>query len=286
LFALTFALTSSIGVILAKKVMQNVNEKMFLLISSFFSIPLLFLLILVFYQIPKIDLVFILSLLVSSGIGVVAALLAYKAIKESEISLVNPISAFNPVFTSIISFFTLKEVIGPKGAVGILLIVIGAYLLQASKLKEGVLAPIKALVGHKGIQMSFLAYFLWSITPIFEKTAIFHTSPSVPPFASLVGGIMVVPVYLFLIRKEVKSMFRQIRVNFKALLLIGILGAVGQASAFMAFSLTNLGFATAIFKLSMVFTVIFGWLFFKEKDIKNRLLGSLVMLLGAALLVV
>ncbi|MFC1626004.1 EamA family transporter [Patescibacteria group bacterium] len=241
--------------------------------------------ILTFYQIPKIDSIFILSLLVSSSLSVVAALLAYKAIKESDISLVNPISAFNPVFTSLVSFFTLKEVIGVKGALGILFIVVGAYLLQISKFKKGVLEPFKALIVHKGVQMSFLAYFIWSITPIFEKTAILHTTPGVPPFASLIGGLIAIPVYLILVRKEIKSIPFQIKVNFKTLLLIGAVGAVGQTCAYMAFSLTNLGFATAIFKLSMVFTVILGWIFFKEKDIKQRLLGSLVMLIGVTLLI-
>lgn len=53
----------------------------------------------------------------------------------------------------------------------------------------------------------------------------------------------------------------------------------------MAFSLTKLGYATAIFTLSMPFTVILGWLFFKEKDIKARFLGSVVMLIGVILLV-
>lgn len=57
--------------------------------------------------------------------------------------------------------------------------------------------------------MSFLAYFLWSVTPIFEKTAIKHTSPSVPPFASLIGGVIVIPVYLFLVRKKAKTILKK-----------------------------------------------------------------------------
>jgi len=284
-FAITFALTSSLGTILSKKVMQGINERMFLLISSFFTLPLTFLIILIFYQIPEVDLIFLISLLVSTAIGVVAALLVYKAIRESEISLISPISAFNPVFTSVISFIVLREIIGIKGVAGILLIVFGAYLLQISKFKEGILKPIQSLFTHKGVQMSLAAYFIWSITPVFEKTAIHHTNPNVPPFASLVGGLMAIPIYTLIVRKDIKKVFKGVKDNFKTFLIIGLLGAIGQTVAFMAFSLTNLGYATAVFKLSMIFTVIFGWLFFKEQNIKERLLGSLVMLLGVILLV-
>jgi len=284
-YALGFALSSSLGTILSKKILQKTNEKDLLLISSIFRTPLLFLLILTFYQIPKVDLTFLLSLIFSSGIGVWAAILAYRAIKDSDVSLVGPIAAFNPVFTSIVSFLILGEVIGIKGLLGIFLIVLGAYTLQVSELKEGVLKPFMALIKNKAVRMTLFAYFIWAITPIFEKIAIRHTSPNNPPFASLIGGIITIPIYIFLVRKDLKKIPLQITINFRDFLLLGALGAVGQFIAFMAINLASLGFVTAVFKLSIIFNVVLGWMFFGEKNIKERLLGSVVMLGGVILLI-
>ena len=156
---------------------------------------------------------------------------------------------------------------------------------KLSKSKKGIFGPIKALAKHRGVQLSLLAYLLWAISPTFEKTAIFHTVPQVPPFAPLVGMIGAIVIYTPLVAKLSKKPVVILKRYLKLFVLSGFIGGIGMAAAFIAFSLANLGFVTAVFKLSMIFTVILGWLFFKEKDIKDRLLGSAVMLAGVILLV-
>lgn len=284
-YALSFAIISSINRVLAKKVMRDTGEYLYLFVTNILSIIVLLGIILTFYSIPKVDSIFFISLLISSVFGVVGAVLAYRAIKISEISLVSPIAAFNPIFTAMISYVLLGELISKRGGVGMLFVVLGAYLLQASKVNNGILAPIRSLTSHKGVQMSLFAYLMWAITPIFEKTAISHTSPSVPPFASMIGSIYAVQYYAYKSIKSTVNIKLMFLKNITPFLTVGILGGVGQAVAFTAFSLTNLAYATAVFKLDMVFIVIMGYLFFGEKDIKDRLLGVLVMLLGVSLIV-
>lgn len=284
-FALSFALITSISVVIAKKVMSEMNEYLYLWITGIFTIPFLLFLIIIFFQIPKFDNIFLINTLASITINIFASILAYKAIRISEISLISPISAFNPVFTAVISYVTLGEQIGVRGGVGIMLICLGAYLLQLSKSSKGILKPIEALFTNKGVQFSLIAYFLWAIAPTFQKIAILHTTPQVPPFTSLVGLVGTTFAYTFLFNKFPKNSVKLTKKYVKLLLIIGILAAVGQVAAMIAFSLTQLGFATAIFKLSIIFSVILGWLFFKEHDIKERLLGSLTMLIGVILLI-
>lgn len=227
---------------------------------------------------------FYLSLLVSATIGFFAVILAYKAIRTSELSLVSPLSAFNPVFTAIIALLFLNESISSKGWIGIFLIVLGAYLTKLGDLRAGIFQPFKSLLSHRGVQMSLAAYFIWAITPIFEKNAILHTNPSVPPFASMFGFVIITIMLLPFVYKKSKNVVKNVRRHLKLFVLIAVVQGIGQSAAFMAFSLTNLGYATAVFKLSMVFTVILGWLIFKEKDLKQRVLGSAVMLSGVILL--
>lgn len=285
LYALTFAVASSFAAIIAKRGMRSLNEYQYLWLSGLFTIPFLLLIILYFYQIPSVDNVYILAVSGSIFLDIFAAIFAYRAIKIAEVSLVAPMAAFNPVFTALISWFVLHEVIQGKGILGILLICIGAYLLQVSKLNKDWLGPIKTLLNNQAVRLSLLAYFIWAVTPIFQKIAIAHTDPQVPPFVSLTGLVVTNIVFGIIAFKKTPLHFGQVREIMPLLLIVGVLAGVGQAAAFMAFSLTNLGYATAIFKLSMVFTVILGWLFFKEKNIKDRLLGSLVMLFGVYLLI-
>lgn len=283
-FALTFALVTSISVIVAKRVLKEIDEYIFLWLSAIFTVPFLFLITIFFYEIPKVDLTFFIAVGTSTVIGLLAAIFAYRAIKISDVSLISPISSFNPVFTTVLAFLFLGEKVGIKGVVGILAVVSGAYVMQISELKKGVLTPLRVLFTNRAVQLSLVAYFIWALTPLLEKTAIIHTSPNVPPFVALTSFVLGSFLYIPIVLKFSRSPRDVVKKYMRWFVLIGVLGGIGQASAFIAFSLTNLGFATAIFKLSMIFTVLFGWLFFREVNIRDRLLGSLLMLLGVFLL--
>lgn len=285
-YALVFALTTSFSVLIAKRIMRDVDEYLYLALSSLFALPFLFLIVIYFYQIPQVDEIFIRSIIISSGIGVLGAIFAYRAIRISDVSLVSPISAFNPVFTAIVSFLILKEFLSSKDIMGILLVCAGAYLLELSRVRKSLFSPVRALVSHKGVQLSFIAYFIWAITPIFEKTAIMHTTPQVPPFVSLVGFSISSIIFSSLAKARSKIKFTDIKGFIPVFLAIGFLGGLGQTTAMLAFSVGSLGLVTSIFKLSIIFTTILGWVLFKEQNIKNRLLGSSVMILGVIFLVV
>ena len=285
-YALAFAVISSFSIIIAKKVMKDVDQYAYLLLVSIFTFPFLFLSSLAFYGIPRLDPGFWMPTITGTAISVLASLLVYKAIRESEISLVNPISSFNPVFTTIVSFIFLGEKLKFTDTLGILLIVLGAYFLQLSKSKEGLFAPFTALVNHKGVRLAIVAYLLWSITPAFEKTAILYTSPQNPPFAAFIGKTVAILLLVPVAWKKSITPIRKALVSWKWILLDGILGGLGISAAFIAYSLSPLGIATAVFKLSVIIVPVLGWLFFKEKGIKERLAGSFVMLLGVIFLVV
>lgn len=282
--ALTFALITSVAVIIAKRVMRETGEYLYLWLTTLFTLPFLFFIVIYFYQIPQVDKTFFLAISASLTLDVFAAIFAYRAIKISEISLIAPIAAFNPVFTAIVSSITLGEIIGIKSVAGISLICIGAYLLQISKRERGWLAPFKSLLTNKGVQLSLVAYFLWAITPVFQKTAILHTTPQVPPFVSLAGIVGMAVIFAPIAAKFSTKPVFFVKRYLKLFVILGILGSVGSAAAFIAFSQAQLGLVTAVFKLSIIFTVILGWIFFKERNIKDRLLGSSVMLTGVVLL--
>jgi len=245
----------------------------------------MFILILLQGGIPKILPYFYPLMLTSSLLDVVAGIVSMNAIRISSISLISPISSFNPVFTTLIAAFAIGEIPSPTKMLGIIVIVIGAYLLNVTDIRGGVLTPFKKLITNRGVQLFFLANLLWGITPIFQKQAIFQTVPTMPVFPSFFGGILVsIFIAPFAVRR-LKNSFLPIQRNVWWFLLLGLLGAIAQWAAFTAFSQTNVGYATAIFKLSTLFTILWGAIFFREERIKERFLGGGVMVLGTILIV-
>lgn len=76
----------------------------------------------------------------------------------------------------------------------------------------------------------------------------------------------------------------QIPNNLRALIPIGLLSGTGLVCQMTAVSLTLVAYVISIKRISAIFGVIFGYLIFKEKGIKERLLGAIIMVLGVAII--
>lgn len=285
LLALFFAFWTSISISIAKRILKNVSPPL-MAATVIFSTPLLFAIVLGTTGIPKVDGIFWFGVLMSALLNVFAGTFSFTAIKNAPISLIMPMSSFNPVFTTIFATFTLHEIPSLMQALGIIVIVIGSYLLNVADIKYSLWRPFKILFSNRYVLLFLVANIIWAITPVFEKTAINHTNPSSPPLVAATGGVFLALFLTPIILKTVRSPGREIRKNIGLFLILGPLSSLGYWAAFTAFSLANLGYVTAIFKLSVLFAILWGWLFFKEERIKERLLGGGAMLGGTVLLVI
>lgn len=283
-YSLFFALLSSIGISITKKLTSRMNLFLLILAQGIFLSPFMLPIILLSGGIPHPFPSFYSLIFIAAILDFFAAIFSMYAIKVSPVSLISPISSFNPVFTTIIAFLTLHEILSPTKILGIVIIVLGAYLLNVSELKGGMLLPFKKLFTNRGVLFFLLANLIWAITPIFQKQAIFQTEPVVPLFTSFFEGLVVMAFFIPLVLTKTKNQIPQIQKNWKLLLFLAPLGALAQWAAFTAFSLAPLGIVTAIFKTSVLFTIIIGGVFLKEERIKERLLGGAVMVLGTILI--
>lgn len=283
-YSLFFAIWSALQTFLTKSLTKKINPLPLLYIFFLFNIPITFILLLFIGGIPHVTSNFYLYIGIAGLLDAIAFVCSVVSISRSSVSLIAPIASFSPVFTTLIAIFALGEIPTPLKYTGVLLVVVGAYLLNIADIKQGILSPFKKLFSHKGVLLFLLANFIWSITPIFQKKAIFETSPQIPLFASVIGMCF---VFLFLTPfafKKAISSLKEVKQNIKWFILNGAGTAFSQAAAYAAFALVFVGYAVSIFRLSTLFIIILGGVFLKEERIKERLLGASVMLLGAILL--
>lgn len=284
-YALFAAIWGSISTFIIKRLTGEIEPLPLLFTIFLFSIPSIFILLMFTGGIPHATTNFFIFMFISALIDIVAFTSQFNAIKISPISLIGPIESFSPLFTVIIAIFILHEIPTPLKFIGILLIVLGAYLLNVSDAKKNILAPFKDLIKNRGIQLASFATFLWAVTPSFQKKAIFETSPQVPLFASFIGMCIVTLLLAPFLARKTFSYKREIYKNIKFFILLGILGAIFQLAVFTAFSLTGVGYVTAVMRLSGLFTVVLGAVFLKEKRIRERFIAAIVMIFGVLLLV-
>ena len=228
--------------------------------------------------IPELNQTFWLALPIGGCLDTIAFLLLAKAIKSADLSLVAPITTFSPLFLLITSPLIVSEFPAPLSLVGILLVVIGSYVLNLDQRYQGYFAPFKALFRETGPRLTLMVAFIWSVTANVDKIGVLN-SGALFWAASIYGFIAValLPVVLYHSRASFRKRPRAVH-NLAA---IGLFNAMAVACQMLSFKLTLVVYAIAIKRNSAVFSVLFGHFFFKEKGVRSRSIGATIMVLGA-----
>lgn len=276
IFAFFTALFESLKDVFSKKGLKNIDEYVVSWSLRFFALPFLIPLFF-FIEIPSLGNQFWVVLLVGGPLDILATILYMKAIKCSDLSITVPMITFTPLFLLLTSPLILGEFPGFFGLVGVILIVLGSYLLNIKKRSEGYLAPFRALLKEKGPKLMLLVAFIWSITSNFDKIGVQNSSPIFWVIATNIFiALFMFPIMLCKSQRSVQH----IKTSYKVLIPIGLFGALALIFQMTAINLTLVAYVISIKRISAIMGVLFGYLIFKEKGIKERLLGVIIMVIG------
>src|SRR6266516_7279978 len=143
-------------------------------------------------SLPQIDPVFVAALLGAAAFNWGATLLSTHALDRADASLVTPLLTFNPAFTVLVAWIVLGETPGLREGLGIVVILLGVYLLEVQDARTGLLAPLVILGNRSGAFMAILASGLWGTTTVLEKLAIEHVTPPNGPLVALISTALTV----------------------------------------------------------------------------------------------
>ncbi len=256
----------------------KLNEYFVIWVRYFFSLPFI-LIPFMKIKIPELDTEFFLWHIVWIPLETLALYLYVKAISLSEISISLPFLSFTPLFLIFSSYLIIGEQVSPGAAVGILLIVTGSYTMGIRNLKRGFFEPIKNVMRNKGVRLIVLVAFLYSITSIAGKMLVLHSNPVFFSFyyTLVMNLVLIIPG----IRGARTSDWQRC---WKLLLFSGLFYAIMTLAHMTAIKMTLVSYMIAIKRLSGIISVFYGWLFFREKEIPERLMGSILMVIGAILI--
>ncbi len=242
-------------------------------------------------RVPHVDGIFVAALLASVALNWAATLLSTIALDKADASLVSPLLTFNPAFTLLVAWLTLGEIPGVRQTVGVAVLLFGAYLLEVEEARTGLLAPLRVLLRRSGTLLAIVASALWGITTVLEKLSIEHMAPPSGPVIALLGTFLMV---LLLTPGALRSADREgpsapqdkwkgLRAHPRTLALVVLIAGIAPLFGFTAIALGLVGYVTTLFKLSAVLTILWARVFLHEGQIRERLLGASVMLVGGIL---
>jgi len=281
--ALISALTLATSDALTKRALARSNEYLVAWFRILFSIPLL-LLIRFFVPVPKLDIEFYKAFAFALPLEIIAIIFYIKALRISPLSLTLPFLSLTPVFLILVSYLIIGEKVSFRGGIGIILITVGSYTLNLHEMRKGIFEPFKAITKEKGSILMISVALIYSVTSSLGKMAIEHSSPLFFGITYFIAvTIVFAPIALWLGKGELKSFISG--KQFKGILLPGLFYSIMIASHMIAISLTKVAYMISVKRTSLIIGVIYGYFLFKEKDIRERLTGAVLMFIGFVMIV-
>ncbi len=282
--ALVSAFSLATSDALLKKALKRHNEYIIGWLRLVTAMPFL-LGALYFTQPPKIEPNFYYAFGWAIPIEMAALVLYVKALKVSPMSLTLPFLALSPVFLIFTSYILLGEKVSTIGITGIIMIAAGSYVLNLSEFKNGILEPILAIKKERGSIYIIITAFLYSISASFGKMGVDNSSSIFFGATFFIGlGICMTPLALIRGKAEIAEIFKNGAV--KNSILPGFFYALMIMGHMLSVSMVNVAYTISVKRLSLLIGVLYGWLFFKETGIRERLAGTFLMLAGVIIIAI
>jgi drug/metabolite transporter (DMT)-like permease len=267
-------LTNSMSNVFQKKLsMEDENPVVVNFINYFilciFSIPLIFL-----ANIPITNINFIIYALLGGLTGAICNCFMVLALKRGELSVLGPINSYKAIIGLIFGMIILHEFPNIFGLIGIALIIIGSYFI---------LETPKAFL-KKDIQYRIYALIFSAIEAVFIKKVIILSSITTSFItSSFLGAIFSFIIMSIFSGKNFKIPSRKHTIIY---ILTAICFGLMTFTTAYVFRYMNVGYALSLFQLSIIINVILGYKLFNEKNLLKKLIGSLIILIGSATIMI
>jgi drug/metabolite transporter (DMT)-like permease len=208
--------------------------------------------------------------------------LLVKALQSGDLSVLGPINAYKSVVGIIVGIFLLGELPNIWGILGVAMIIYGSYFVldtTEDRFSWG-------LLKRKEIQYRIWAMILTAIEAVFIKKVILSSSTVISFISWCWFGAIFSFLLILLYKTNISSNRSGIRLSDtnKYLYLVLCIGTM-QFTTNYVFDNMEVGYALSLFQLSTIVSVVLGYKFFQEKNIRQKLLGSIIMIAGSVLII-
>ncbi|ULQ57767.1 DMT family transporter [Flavihumibacter rivuli] len=205
-----------------------------------------------------------------------------KALQKGDLSVLGPINAYKSVVGIITGILLLGEFPNTWGLAGIALIIYGSYFVLDTTEERFSWSLLK----QPAIQYRIGAMVLTAVEAVFVKKVIQASDTNMAMVSWCCFGGLFSLVFLLSNRINLKASIRRLGANdyrqfFFLVLCIGLM----QYTTNYAFDHMPVGYVLSLFQLSAIVSVWLGHKIFQEKDIRKKLLGSIIMIIGSVLII-
>jgi drug/metabolite transporter (DMT)-like permease len=282
LFAFSASILAGINSILQKETLKKLHAVQLMTVTMLVSV-LLSLLFIPFVDL-SVNLREIGLIAISAVIYATAYIFSVRAMRHMDCSMVAPFFNIGTAFTAIMAVIVFKEVLTVYDLVGISLLILGGYVLELKS--RNLLQPIKDIVKSDSIHYLLGGVFLFSIGFILSKYVLETVEPLTFLFYQNIGALVVflgVTFFMYKGLEDIKEGFA----NGKLLVpLMALLVLIENIFLFEALKKGEAALVVPLYRTWTLWAVIFGGRILHENHVFKRSLASLLMILGAAVILI
>ncbi len=274
--------------IAAKELMNHSSSFSYSFLYS--SLALLFYTPVFIYFLPSMSIDLstgLLLALVVSGIGNVFGIMTYNySIKFGELSRVIPFTKLNPVFTAIIAALVLEESMTLTKGAGVMLVTVGSYAILEEK-GSSWRKPFGNFLKLEAPKYAALSALLYSFASVADRVGTQAVKPEIYTFVIYLIITSTLTAYLLMGRRE---LIPDIKSDLKDDTLLYALTGLGAAAAtyliFYAFSKAQASRVVPVLQIQVFISVAAGYILFDEDHLREKIVGSLILVAGVILVAI
>ena len=203
-------------------------------------------------------------------LGALGNFFIVKALSCGELSTLAPINSYKPIIALIFGFVILHEIPGTREMIGIILILLGTLFLSRAR-----------ILFNKSTLYRFIALILLGTEAIFIKKVILLSDINSTFLYWVTTGFIFSLLFAFLSKHPLKIKKENIPTQLSLILAVALM----QYTTNYVFAKINVAYALALFQLSTIISIFLGANIFKEKNILQKLIASIIMLIGATAII-
>jgi drug/metabolite transporter (DMT)-like permease len=227
------------------------------------------------------------NMLLCVFLAVAGNTLIVAALKSADLSVLGPLNAYKSIVGLLLGAFLLGEVPTLPGMLGVLMILGGSFFIMDRPDGLRRKNPFLGFIGSRGVQLRLAALVLSATEAVFLKKAVLLSSPGAAfVYWCILGLPLAALAALYAVRGQVVQQLAQLGRDPASCLLLGATTGLMQFATLYTFAILQVGYSLALFQTSTLLSVLFGYRFFQEQHMMRRLLGAIIMIVGAILVVV
>lgn len=231
-----------------------------------------------------LDAVFWGSLAFCGFVYVYATLWMRQSVKEDAISEIFPLLATQPLLVIPMAYVLLGELPGWIGTLGIVILVLGVYLLNMKPDQESVFAPVAELWHDPDDFRVILVVLLFALANPVAKMGVRRTSPLFWTIAVHVFQALYFTIW-FSARSSSGTVVENVLSPNAIWLAVAFFSGGTVFLKNLALDLTLVSYVAAIMQSSIFFTVLIGGILWQERDLQRRLTACSLVVVGNVIIV-